>query len=991
MHSILPLEKFLRRVTVGVFLLPLLATVLCAQPATATINGRVFDQATGRSLQGAVVTVRGTNSSDFTDADGRYLISAVRPGAVTVDIEYVGLDPASQLVTVAAGASASVDIGLKSTVLQMATFEVKEAARGQALAINQQKTAAGIVNIISEEVFGNMIGGNPGYALQRLPGISVDEDQDGSPSEVNLRGVPGELNSFQIDGVRLPNGGGTGRAADMKHLVADGISNIEVMKAVTPDRDGDAVGGIINVVSRNAFQRDGRELRLVGTGSYNDLSGTWGWNARASFSDIFGILGKDKNLGISLTATRYKTDRYSENADIDWERVTPDFFPALNLPAPTKFLEASHIERSYRTTKSWGLNGSIDFRLNPQTSFYLRPYYSHYDQTSETFETDWDIDTRFQNTATGRKTYAFLSPDGSRGRGTPGTSTTTSSFSTLGYIGTIDRSHNDLWSWAAGGKHEMDSSTLSYAVNYSTSTNVLPEFNEFNMRLDPITAGYYVMEYDASDRLHPSIKIINGLSPTDFAYARQGPTNLILRATTKEEEVFGGQVDFEKKFAGDTLSHALKFGAKYRNSQPKFEREQVSYQVAANSAAAQTFPFAQVTRMLPESNKMKMFPAVTRHMEVDAAAARRLLGTVAWNPVQPGSFNSSNLADYSAEESTSAFYAMDTLKLGRRHTVIGGIRWEQNEFSRTNKRVVTTATPAGNVYSTVPRSSGAKYGLWLPGLHFRHELGKNLILRESYNKSYGRPSLNDISRGRQESVSTAGVITISEGNPNLQALRSDNFDVQLEWYNENGGLYSVGVFMKDIKNFTFTRTARWNALDAEGNPIEVAGGTNMYTQPQNGPGAKNKGIELIARQRLYFLPGPLKGLSVDLSATFTDSKAEVPNRAGEDLPLPGFSDYLFTSSLSYAWGNFRARVDYRYRAAYIEGLDGPPADLDEWFSGREAVDAEISYRFSKGFSIFANGANLTHRPQVSWTGQKEFPEDVSYSGRKYTFGVEYKF
>ena len=962
-----------------------------AQTGTGSITGRVFDEASGRSLQGAVVTVRGTNSSGFTDPEGRFTLVGVRPGTVTLDVEYVGLDAATSQINVSTGATANVSVGLKSSVMQLAAFEVKEAARGQALAINQQKTAAGIINIVSEETFGNMIGGNPGYALQRLPGVSVDEDQDGSPSEVNLRGVPGELNSFQIDGVRLPNAGGTGRAADMKHLVADGITNIEVMKAVTPDRDGDAVGGIINVVSRNAFQRDGREYRLVGTASYNDLSGTWGHNFRASFSDIFGIMGQEKNLGISFTATTYKTDRYSENADIDWERVTPEFFPALNLPAPTKVLEASHIERSYRTTKSWGLNGSIDFRLNPQTSFFLRPYYSHYDQTSETFETDWDLDTRFQNTATGRKTYAFLAPDGSRGRGTPGTSTTTSSFSTLGYIGTIDRSHNDLWSWAAGGRHEMDAATLTFAANYSTSTNVLPEFNEFNMRLDPITAGYYVMEYNAVNRLHPTINIINGLSPTDFAYARQGPTNLILRASTKEEEVYGGQVDFEKKFVGDTVSHALKFGGKYRNSQPKFEREQVSYQVAANSAAAQTFPFAQVTRLLPESDKIKMFPSVSRHMEVDAAAARRTLGTVAWNPVQPGSFNSSNLADYSAEESTTAFYAMDTLKLGRRHTVIGGIRWEQNEFSRENKRVVTTATPAGNVFSTVPRSSGAKYDLWLPGLHFRHELSKNLILRESYNKSYGRPSLNDISRGRQESVSTAGVITMSEGNPNLQALRSDNFDVQLEWYNDKGGLYSVALFMKDIKNFTFTRTARWETLDAAGNPIEVAGGTHMYTQPQNGPGAKNKGIELIARQRLYFLPGPLKGLSVDVSATFTDSKAEVPNRAGEDIPLPGFSDYLFTSSLSYAWGNFRARVDYRYRAANIESLDGPPADLDEWFSGREAVDAEISYRFAKGFSIFANGANLTHRPQVSWTGEHYFPEDVSYSGRKYTFGIEYRF
>jgi iron complex outermembrane recepter protein len=100
--------------------------------------------------------------------------------------------------------------------------------------------------------------------------------------------------------------------------------------------------------------------------------------------------------------------------------------------------------------------------------------------------------------------------------------------------------------------------------------------------------------------------------------------------------------------------------------------------------------------------------------------------------------------------------------------------------------------------------------------------------------------------------------------------------------------------------------------------------------------------------------------------------------------------YLLSTSLSYAWGRFTARADYRYRDAYIEGLDSDP-DTDEWFSAREQVDAEMTFRIAKGLNFFASGTNLTHRPQVSYTGSKEFPEDVNYSGRKYTFGVEYRF
>lgn len=67
-------------------------------------------------------------------------------------------------------------------------------------AINQQRTAAGIVNIVSEEQCGAIVDGNIGQALQRLPGLSVDQSQDGSQGSINIRGIAGEFNPVQIDG-----------------------------------------------------------------------------------------------------------------------------------------------------------------------------------------------------------------------------------------------------------------------------------------------------------------------------------------------------------------------------------------------------------------------------------------------------------------------------------------------------------------------------------------------------------------------------------------------------------------------------------------------------------------------------------------------------------------------------------------------------------------------------------------------------------------------
>lgn len=172
-----------------------------------TVTGRVYDEATGQSLRGAIVRVEGSNAQDYTLEDGRFQV-VVPPGRVTLQITYVGLDTATYSVDMPQGGHAEANIGLTSSALRGEDIVVRAAASGQALAINQQKTANGIVNIVSEETFGPSPDGNIGYALQRLPGLSVDTDQDGSPTGINIRGIEGDYNSFQIDGNRVPTSGG---------------------------------------------------------------------------------------------------------------------------------------------------------------------------------------------------------------------------------------------------------------------------------------------------------------------------------------------------------------------------------------------------------------------------------------------------------------------------------------------------------------------------------------------------------------------------------------------------------------------------------------------------------------------------------------------------------------------------------------------------------------------------------------------------------------
>ena len=928
-------------------------------PGTGTITGRVSDSTSGRSLQGAVVRVVGTTVSDVSDQEGRFTLSGVPAGMASVEVEYVGLDLFKEPVSVIAGASATLNAGMKSEVLRMSAFEVAEAARGQALAINQQKTARGIVNIVSEETFGAMNDGNIGFALAKLPGLTVNEGEDGTPEGVNIRGLASEFNSFQLDGNRLG-----ARGFNTRDLVADGIANIEVIKAATPDRDGDAIGGMINVISRSAFQRDGREIKLGASLNYLGLPKQWGHNVKATYSDIYGIMGQEKNLGVSFTVSHYNTDRYYENNDTDWTLINPENNPTYNLPGfPFYYNPNLTVQYNLRETQSYAVNAAIDFRIDKHNTFYFRPLHSHQNIDASRYLSRPYVDTRFQDAINGRKTFEFLSTG--QGRGMAGAN---GSRGEIRYSAEESLTDFNLYSFATGGRHEKANSTLSYDAFYKYQHSYRDLDSDFIVRNTDVARGYIQWEYDTRDAVRPQVWVVNGVDPRNLSGAYRG--NLSIEPEDRHEEMYNAKIDWEKRFVGERMAGAMKFGAKYAATESKFQQDQFEYQTTA------TFPYASVMKSSDLSiNGREMY------MEVEPAKVRALLAS------DPSLFpflayesaKGSAEEDYDAKETTTSAYGMGTLQIGRT-TIVTGVRVERNTWDATTKEVDARTVLVREV------QNGTDYTKWLPGLHLRHELRKNLILRESYNRSYGRPSLSRLTLGRSEDING----NIAEGNPFLDPTSSQNFDAQLEQYTQNGGLYSVGVFYKRMKGFYFNSDAKFNDVDADGNPIIDPQGARRYRKWMNAEGAENMGVELIFQQKLYFLPPVLRGLTLNLSATFSESDAKYPTRKGEKLPTFGFSDYMFNASVDYAIGKFRANVRYGYRSDYLTGI-GDTRFVDDTFAAREQVDLEFGYRFTRKMRFHANVINATSRPQVSYQSFPAYVEDNSLSGWRANAGVELTF
>jgi TonB-dependent receptor len=943
----------------------LLASNAFAQSGNGRLVGRISEANTGRSLEGAIVQVEGTPLRGVTDEAGRYVVNAIPAGKYRVSVDYVGYVPAIFDVSIAAGQSTTLDASLASLNFAEAVT-VSGVLTGAARAINQQRTAAGIVNIVSEEQFGAMVDGNIGQALQRLPGLSVDQEQDGSQGSINIRGIAGEFNSVQIDGNRVPSSGGD-NAFNPRQLSADSITFVEVIKAPTPDRDGDAIGGIVNLVSRTAFERGGRETNVMVGGTLNSVSNEARPNVQLDYSDIFSVRGGERNLGASFSLSHYRTDRYSQNADQDWVQVDPATNPQLGLggsSGPVWFMESTHFEHDTRKTDTTTVSGSTDFKIGESSTFFVRPLFSAYNVGGVKFETDIDIDTAFENSAGGDKTYAVLTPTYGRG--------TQDSEASRGWIGTLEDSENTLYSLALGGATELRTSKLSYGFASSRNKRTIKNDSELNMLMEP-DDPWFVFEYEVFDpNGDVRVDVVNGVDPTDLSLMTEG--ELAVVSGSKRDSALTGHFDWERFFGGTKTAFKLKAGAKYRASSQKQDLNVDVYEMD------ETYPYAQVLTPTGEVLFRKR-----KYFDVQPRVGLDLLAT---NPglyefVEDDSLEDSNISDYDAKERISAAYVMGTWEFGI-HTIIGGVRFENYDWDNTNKVV----SYFDEVSTVTPVNVGESHSFMLPGIHGRHAIRENLILRESYNRSYGRPRLEELSRGRW--IDDDG--NIEDGNPNLIPAVSDNFDVQLEYYTKSNGLYSVGFFRKDIKDFTYTEVYDFDALDGNGKPIPANGGDFEYERPVNGTDATNQGIELIARQNLYFLPGALKGLWVGLSATFTESDAIYPDRTDrDDLPLEGFSPRLFTATVDYQWKNLRARVDYYYRGDYIEGL-GSDIESDEFFGKEQRLDAEAHYwLLDRKLRLFATATNLTDRPQASYQGYPPFVEDASFPGRKFQFGLQWAF
>ncbi|MFM9029561.1 MAG: carboxypeptidase regulatory-like domain-containing protein, partial [Opitutaceae bacterium] len=268
---------------------PLAAATPAAPAATGSVAGRVLNVGTGQYLTNARVSVRGASATAFTDTDGSYRLAELPAGTVTLEVFFTGLDPATAQVLVPAGGAAQQDFNLTSVArygqqgdatVRLDAFVVAQQREtdAQAIATNEQRFAPNIKNVLSTDSLGDVLGGSVGEFMKFLPGVTVESDL-ADVSGVSIRGIGGGMTAVTNDGAPASNIWTTAtRSVDVRSMALNDIARMEVSKVPTPANPADSLAGAINLVSKSAFERSGRQLRytlnLIGNHENLDLRKT---------------------------------------------------------------------------------------------------------------------------------------------------------------------------------------------------------------------------------------------------------------------------------------------------------------------------------------------------------------------------------------------------------------------------------------------------------------------------------------------------------------------------------------------------------------------------------------------------------------------------------------------------------------------------------------------------------------------------------------------
>lgn len=927
---------------------------LCAQEGpSATIRGRLLDGETGEPLIGASVSVGSDVVGTATDYDGTFVLRNIKGDSATLNISFIGFNSRSVAVALDAPEVGLGDIELRSDAAQLEEVVVSASLEGQQKALNQQRTADNIKNIVSADLIGRFPDLNVAEALQRVPGVNISRAR-GEGSTISLRGTPAHFTSININGEQVPSTQDNGARNESLDLIpADQLASMEIVKAITPDMDGDAIGGSVNLRTPTARSRS-LQLRAEAGGGYNSLSQSYNGIGRFKIGKRF--FGKDKRsagkLGLLAGFSYFETDNEEDKLEAIWSSFGD--IPIISLGRDTVVIENHQISDLKNQRTRLGATLTLDYRFSPKSDIIFNFMFSRRS----------DLDER-------NRLRVFLNESA----GVQWQSLDTIRQTELRRDVAFRDYFSENLSYNLEGKHGIGQAVVDWGLYYADSRREEDGLNGRFERGSDYRVDLAVA--NSSDGIYTTFPRFQAIN-SEFDFYNPFIINEVSRydlvGLTLESDNAVGKVNFLLPYQWAGASGSFKTGVKYRRQSNARSRANTIYNYSdPNRVIDEREGFASLISDFEDENfldnNMRFGASINEAKFRDFIDENVNLFVFDRISSDRNTFNDT----YKARENIFAAYLMNRLQFSRL-MVLAGLRYETN-------RVDYDAFEVNNITGEArPVSDGTAYDFLLPNVHLRYAVDRLTNLRAAATWSYARANFNDLVPFLNIDEEGSRILA---GNPALRPGSAMNIDLMAERYLGTVGILSGGLFYKNIDDFQFSRNLRFLR---PGDPFYEEFPGFQFRQEQNGENAQVYGFEFNAQAGLNFLPGALKGIGLYFNYTFTESDAFTSDR--DDINLPGQARHTWNAALSYDYRSFSAKASLNYNGAFLRTVAGE-ARNDLIQEGRLQMDINASFKFMDGFRVFAEFLNVTNSPAIIYQGIEERIAEYAYFGWWNRFGLSY--
>ncbi|MDU0355400.1 TonB-dependent receptor [Paraglaciecola aquimarina] len=513
----------------------------------------------------------------------------------------------------------------------------------------------------------------------------------------------------------------------------------------------------------------------------------------------------------------------------------------------------------------------------------------------------------------------------------------------------------------AGAEHQLDDWLVEYQLGYSKADE------------DDPAALYYTFVGEGmaidSDLQGQIPQLSQDAAAMDLSNYELDEVSY--EASLAEDTETMAKADFTRTFDLDSSKFELKFGAKYRSREKTATANIFIYDGDFDGIDPTMFSTAQ-----PDWGLADFGPGL------DRVALRRYFmdNRASFELAALDSEVETNGASYVNNEDIFAAYAMGRYERDKL-TVVAGLRFEDTEFSTSGMRVELIENEQTDVEEVVntPWEGKNHYDHLLPSLNIRYEFNQKLIARAAFTQTISRPKFEDVaafqiieSKTEEDNGEFVTEREAEVGNPELQPFESDNYDLAIEYYPGNIGVFSAGYFHKNIDNFV---------VIADVSDLPAWNGFDEVTQAVNGESASVSGLELS------WIKAFDNGLLISTNGTFSSSDA-VTLLDGErfETSLPNQSDKIGNVTVGYESSLMSVRLTMTYKSENLEEIDG---DLLRMEDAHQQVDFTSKYFIDQNMYLYFNAINITDEGFYNYFNNQSINAQYEEYGRTFELGFSW--